>query len=198
MSVSKIEKITEEKEKQGIVAFAGRVDGRGGELGLSKGVKVYKIGSITYYIDEYEYQGNIIGWESTELINHIDLPSIPNLGYMQIAIKKDCLKGTEIESITLQRNRKDLRLSQDYQNVKKVIIPKEAKKVKIHRILSFDTLGDIREIEFEAPCGWGIKKDIIADPKKTYEYILEQGKNSKYDIVLEKTLSNRISYFLGL
>ncbi len=184
-------KISKEKQKQGIVAFAGKVDGSA-RYGYS-GVKIVEIGSVTYYIEEGGIAGTIIGWESTEPINHLNIPSI---GYIQLRI--DCLKGTEIESITLQRNKETLYLSSDYTRVKKIIIPKEAKSFKIHGISRYETLGDIREIEFEAPCGWGIKKEIIADPKKTYEYILEQARDSKYDIELKKTLSNKISYWLGL
>ena len=175
-------------DQQGVVAFAGKRDKR---------QRVEKVGCVTFYIEKSGFGGKIIGWESSEPINHIEIPS---LGFICLGISDECIDGTDIESITLPRDKEDIFLYSDYNytRVKKIIIPKQAKCFKKSGIFRDEALGDLREIEFEDPCGWGVDKNIIDDPEKMCDYVLRSCKNSQYGLTLKKTFLNRVRYWLGL
>ena len=86
-----------------------------------------------------------------------------------------------------RRDRVDLNL--DIKDVQKIVIPKETEAFWAKPEL----MGSIREVEFEDPCGWGVSKRIINDPKKMYEYIVKKG-----EVQLHKSFINKIKYKLGL
>lgn len=194
MSVSKIEKIIEEKEKQGIVAFGGKVDGnvRYGQESCQK----VTIGCLTFYIEENCYLGKVIdakviGWESTEPINHIEMPTTE----VFMTFDEEMLESTGIESVTLSRKTKHSIFPWSWKHAKKIIIPKETKRFEVK---NFVRMKELREIEFEDPCGWGVSKKIINDPSKMREYLIEIGEGRNYPTILEKTFLNKIRYWLGL
>ena len=176
------------RNDRGIVAYAGRVDGKDNN---DEDCKIEKIGEVTYYLQKRS-DGRFfpIGWESTNEIVHLDL------SYYE-GIHSACLKNPKIECVTFPRYMKSISywrrdrtdLNFGIISVKKIIIPKE--------ICEFwadsENMGSIREVEFEDPCGWGVSKKIITDPKKMYEYIF---KNRR--VQLHKSFINKIKYKLGL
>ena len=172
------EKIKEmERESRHVVVYGGETN--------AKKYKTYKKGSVTFYI---EGGSHLAGWESTEMIDCLELPA--SISY----VPDDCLK--HIDSVMLPRrmecisywrpDRLDLFITN---SVKKIVIPKET--VRFNAKLSM--LGSIGEIEFEDPCGWGVSQKIITDPKKMYEYIVEKG-----EVQLHKSFLKKILYKLGL
>ena len=156
------------RKSRGIVAFAGRVDGKDNN---GKDCKVEKIGDVTYYLQKTS-DGRFfpIGWESTNEIVHLDLSHYED-------IHSDCLENPKIECVTFPRYMKTISylrecradLNLGITSVKKIIIPKEICEFSA----ASENMGSIREVEFEDPCGWGVRKKIITDPKKMYEYIFK-------------------------
>lgn len=188
----------QEKEKQeensrksrGIVAYAGKIDGKDYQ---GESCKIETIGDVVFYIEKSNYGFHLIGWESKKAITHLELPSRVR------GIKEECLKNTSIKSVTFPRTMKSISynisgrtdLNLGINRVEKIVIPKETVEFSARYCL----LGSIEEIEFEDPCGWGVSKKIITDPKKMYEYFLE----SEYGVTLKKSNSiiRKILYKLG-
>ena len=103
--------------------------------------------------------GCIVGWESTRKLECLEAP----IGCNSIAA--DCMK--DISTLVCPRDKEKCLIDRfSMSGVNKIVIPKEATK-----IVAATRSGSVKEIEFEDPFGWGIKKDILRDPKKTYEYI---------------------------
>ena len=181
-----------ERKTKGFVVAAGKTD--------SEEYKTLKEGVVTFYLGKDNYGiDSIVGWGSTEPIKHLEIPSGEFTN-----IDDRCLVDTGIESITLPRSEVFV-LYAEVANIdgapkygyygptciKKVIIPKETKFFASNKDILESS--SITEIEFEDPCGWGVKKKIITDPKKMYNYLI-----NGYRVKLRKSTINRIKYKLGL
>ena len=168
-----------ERKSRGVVVHGGETD--------DKKFKTYKTGNITFYLDGGTA---LVGWESTASIKVIELPdavehirpsveeSLENIGIM-LPRRMTCISYWH-------PTRADLYITN---GVKRVVIPKETEQFNAKSGM----LGSIREIEFEDPCGWGVSKRIINDPKKMYEYIVRKG-----EVQLHKSFIKKIIYKLGL
>lgn len=179
------------RKSRGIVAYAGRVDGKDK---YGNDCRVETVGDVTFYFEVNEYYGSLylVGWESTKALTHLNLPLLK-----LDLVTEECLKNTCIKSVMFPRSMKyvgywrrergDLYLG--IRDVQKIVIPKETESFSAKPEL----MGSIREIEFEDPCGWGVSKKIITDPKKMYEYIVKKG-----EVQLHKSFINKIKYKLGL
>lgn len=179
------------RNDRGIVAYAGRVDGKDDK---GNDCRVETVGDVTFYFKVDEYYGflYLVGWESTKALTHLNLPLLKIN-----RVTKECLKNTCIKSIMFPRNMKSVgywrrtRVDQnlDINDVQKIVIPKETEEF----FAKPELMGFIREVEFEDPCGWGVTQKIITDPKKMYEYIVEKG-----EVQLHKSFLKKILYKLGL
>lgn len=143
----------EDRESRGIVAWAGLTD--------SNECIVEKIGNVTFYFDN----GTLVGWESTCLLERLEVPA--KCRY----IKEACLK--DLTTLVCPGGRPKIYLNHlaNFKNsgVKRIVIPQEVNCISIAM-----RLGSVEEIEFEDPYGWGIKKSILNDPQKTYDYICKK------------------------
>lgn len=145
----------EEKLARGIVASAGITD--------PSQCTVRKIGHVTFYLQNREQY--LVGWESTRKLDCLELPK--GCKYMADACIKNvttlvCPRGTKLIDLSTQFT------DFDGSGVKKIVIPKEVKCIK-----SEYRLGNVEEIEFEDPYGWGMKKNARMDSKEAYKYMCQ-------------------------
>lgn len=148
---------TEDRKTRGIVAWGGITD--------PDACFVEQIGDVTFYFEKEILdnravnRGRIVGWESTREVDCLEAPA----GSRYVA--KDCMKG--ISTLVCPRDKETCFVDRFVSSgAKKIVVPKEAT-----RVVAMMRSTSVHEVEFEDPFGWGIKKDILCDPKKTYEYI---------------------------
>jgi hypothetical protein len=156
----------EDRKTRGIVAWGGITD--------SNECIVEQIGEVTFYFEKQIVNnrpikmGCIVGWESTRELECLEAPT----GCKSIA--RDCMKG--ISTLVCPRDNEKCLIDRfALSGVTKIVVPKEATQIVTTGLRS----GSVKEIEFEDPFGWGIKKDILRDPKKTYEYVCKATKLEK-------------------
>lgn len=177
------------RKSRGIVAYAGKVDGKDY---AGENCKIETIGDVVFYLKKANYGLDLIGWESKKAITHLELP-------LKVCdVNKECLKNTSIKSVMFPRTMKSINYkirgrtdtNLGITEVEKIVIPKETEYFSAE----YRLLGSIEEIEFEDPCGWGVSQKIITDPKKMYEYILN---NESVSLHKSNSIIRKILYKLG-
>ena len=177
------------RKSRGIVAYAGKVDGKDYQ---GESCKIETIGDVVFYLKKANYGLDLIGWESKKAITHLELPS------KVLGVDKECLKNTSIKSVMFPRTMKEISyyimgrtdLNLGITEVEKIVIPKET----IRFSADYRLLDSIEEIKFEDPSGWGVSQKIITDPKKMYEYILN---NESVSLHKSNSIIRKILYKLG-